>query len=108
MDVLRKVTKLNRVNGRRFAVTDRTEAIQELLAPSEYWLLNQCEVIYLCVLCPLHELNSPVWIAISHIDCISTIKECFLKEPSNGLMRGTFDNMLNTIISQLFQSISST
>ncbi len=83
MDVLREMTKLNRNNGRRFAMTYRADAIQELLASSEYRLLSQYGLDTLYGLCPLHELNSPIWIVISHIACVSTIKDYFVKELSN-------------------------
>ena len=94
MDILKKVAKLNRDNGLRFTVTDRADAIRELLASTGYRLLNQDGLFHLYGLCPLHELNSHVWVVISHIDCVSDITECFVEELPNGLMRGTFDNML--------------
>lgn len=94
MDVLKKVAKLNRDNGLRFTVTDREDAIHELLATTGYRLLNQDGLFHLYGLCPLHKLNSPVWVVVSHIDCVSDITECFVEELPNGLMRGTFDNML--------------
>ena len=94
MDILKKVAKLNRDNGYRFTVTDRANAIDECLAQTRYRLLNQDGLFHLYGTCPLHELNSSVFVIFSHIDCVSDITECFVEELPNGLMRGTFDNML--------------
>ena len=94
MDVLKKVAKVNRDNGLRFTITDRADAIRELLALTGYRQLNQDGLFYLYGSCALENLNSPVLVISSHIDCVSEISKCFVEELPYGQMRGTFDNML--------------
>ena len=94
MNVLGMMAKLNRDNGLRFTENDRAETIRELLASSEYRQLNHEGLFYLYGACPLDELDSPVWVITSHIDCVSDITECFVECLPDGLMKGTFDNML--------------
>ncbi|MBQ7501862.1 M20/M25/M40 family metallo-hydrolase [bacterium] len=102
MRTLSDIMLLNRDNGRRFEITDRIDKINALLWNSRWRRVNAQGIFHLFAAKPLKEIDKPVILVSSHIDCHKNISSCFTKFEENGLMLGTYDNCItNAAILQL-------
>ena len=90
--VLERVMRLCRDNGRRFTRTDRLDEIQRLLWDSQYRRVNPQGLFHLYAKRSIEEIEGPVVLVSSHVDCENGITRCFCEDAGNGLLRGTFDN----------------
>jgi acetylornithine deacetylase/succinyl-diaminopimelate desuccinylase-like protein len=91
-EVLRRVSVLNRDDGRRFTVTDRLDAIAELLRESPYKRVEADALCHLYAQKPLDALPHFLVLVSAHVDVVPEITECFVEDAGGGLLRGTFDN----------------
>ncbi len=93
-EILDTISCINRDNGRSFTCTDRLNAIQSLLWDSRYRRINPQGLYHLYAAKPLEEMNKPVILVTSHVDCEINISRCFNDITEDGYMIGTFDNSL--------------
>ena len=94
MQVLSEIMLLNRDNGLKFTVDSRLERINTLLWNSRYRRLNAQGLFHLFGAKPLNEIEDPIILVSTHIDCIFDISKCFTRCEDDGLMRGTYDNAI--------------
>ena len=90
--ILDQVMRLCRDNGQRFTNTARLDVIQRLLWNSRYRRVNPQGLFHLYATRPLDQMNRPVVLVTSHVDCAAGISRCFCEDAGNNLLRGTFDN----------------
>ena len=90
--LLERVMRLCRDNGQRFTRTDRLDEIQRLLWDSQYRRVNPQGLFHLYAKRSIEEIEGPVVLVSSHVDCENGITRCFCEDAGNGLLRGTFDN----------------
>lgn len=91
-ETLAELSVLNRDNGCAFTDTSRLDAVSRCLEGTKYTRINESGLFHLYS--PQKSLNEPAVIISSHIDCEENITECFSKLLTDGLMLGTFDNMI--------------
>jgi hypothetical protein len=95
LDVLSKVSVLNRDNGRVFTDTTRLDMIQELLDGSEYKRINDEGLFHLYSKKDIGSLCKKEVIVVStHVDCEHHITCCFSERIGDGLLKGTYDNSI--------------
>ena len=90
--VLGQIMRLCRDDGRHFTNTDRLDEIQRLLWNSRYRRVNPLGLFHLYAVRPLDQIEGPVVLVSSHVDCADGISQCFCEEAGDNLLRGTFDN----------------
>ena len=95
-DILKKISVLNRDNGKIFTDTSRLDVISESLEHSRYINVRPNErcLFHLYSTKPLETVNENVVVISSHIDCEEDITKCFTEILPDGLMNGTFDNSI--------------
>ena len=91
-EILDAVCVMNRDNGKKFKVTERLDAIASLLWDSRYRRINSDGLFNLYAQKPLNELQGPVIVVSSHVDCQAGITKCFSDIREEGMMKGTYDN----------------
>ena len=108
MEMLSKVSVLNKDNKKRFTVTDRLDVISKLLWDTEYRRINADGLFNLYAKKPLEYMKDKnVFVVSTHVDCEKNITRCFSEDLGNGLLKGTYDNSLtNTAILSLMLSDS--
>ena len=94
ISILKKISVLNRDNGFRFTDTRRLEAIASLLKESDYKRIEAEGLFHMYSRKPLAEINEPVVLVSSHVDCEYHITECFATFEDENNLRGTFDNSI--------------
>lgn len=94
LTVLKKLTVLNRDDGRTFTDTGRLDAIASLLRGSAYRRIEAKGLFHLYSRKPPEELRGPVLVVSSHADCERHITKCFAEERGDGTLAGTFDNAI--------------
>ena len=100
IDILSAISVLNRDNAKRFTETKRLDAITSLLWNSKYRRINADGLFHLYAKKPLTSLSQDQVIVVStHVDCERHITECFFEDIGNGLIKGTFDNVLTNAAS---------
>ena len=104
MEVLTKVSVLNYDNGHVFTKSDRLESIGACLWGSKYRRINPQGLFHLYSPNPVEDIQGPVIIVSSHIDCEKSITSCFTKSCTDGKLHGTYDNAItNAAIVYLMQ-----
>lgn len=91
-NILDRIMRLNRDNGKWFTQTDRLDEIQRLLWDSRYRRVNPQGLFHLYAKRPLDWLEGSIVLVSSHVDCEAGITRCFCEDAGDGLLRGTFDN----------------
>ena len=94
MFVLEKVTVLNRDNSYIFTNTERLDAIASLLCGSAYKRIETDGLFHLYSRKPVSEIDEPVVIVSSHVDCERHITKCFAAKKEDNILLGTFDNAI--------------
>jgi len=94
VEVLKKISVVNRDDGMVFTDTGRLDVIAELLEPTEYRRLNEHGLFHLYGKKPLDEITGNVLLISTHVDTERSISRCFTKVKEDGKLIGTFDNML--------------
>ena len=94
MSVLEKLTVLNRDNSYLFTNTERLDAIASLLCASPYKKTEAHGLYHLYSRKPVSEIDVPVIIVSTHVDCERHITKCFTTRKENGNLLGTFDNAI--------------
>ena len=95
LEILSAISVLNRDNAKSFTVTKRLDTITTLLWNSKYRRINADGLFHLYAKKPLASFSRDQVIVIStHVDCEKHITECFFEDIGNGLIKGTFDNVL--------------
>ena len=95
VEILDKISVLNRDNGKRFTNTERLNVITSLLWKSEYRRINPDGLFHLYAKVPLDSFQGrDAVIVSSHVDCEKSISRCFSRPEGNGLLRGTYDNAI--------------
>lgn len=92
-ETLKSVAIPNRDNGECFVADGRLEKIGQLLWNSRYRRVDSDGLYVLYAAKPLHEIGMPIVIS-SHVDCVPEIKNCYVEECDNNMIRGTFDNFI--------------
>ena len=90
--ILGQIMRLCRDDGRHFTNTGRLDEIQRLLWNSRYRRVNPLGLFHLYAARPLDQIEGPVVLVSSHVDCAEGISHCFCEEAGDNLLRGTFDN----------------
>ncbi len=90
--ILDRVMLINRDDGRRFTRTDRLDEILRLLWNSRYRRSNPQGLFHLYAARPLDQMEVPVVLVSSHVDCERGITRCFWEDSGDDYLRGTFDN----------------
>lgn len=93
-ETLSKLSVLNRDDGQIFTDTSRLDAIHHALEGSRYFRINQGGLFHLYSSRHISQINEPVVIISSHVDCAENITRCYSKLLANGLMKGTYDNSI--------------
>lgn len=91
-DILGRVMRLCRDNGKKFTDAGRLDEIQRLLWDSRYRRVNPQGLFHLYAAKPLDRVGDSVVLVTSHVDCAASISRCFCEDAGNDLLRGTFDN----------------
>ena len=95
LDVLERLSVLNRDDGFRFTNTERLDAIASLLRGSAYSKVETNGLFHLYSSKPVKTIKEPVLIVSSHVDCQKNITKCFLSTGySSDTILGTFDNAI--------------
>ncbi|MBQ7529211.1 hypothetical protein IJT10_04845 [bacterium] len=94
LDVLSEIMLLNRDNSKKFTVTDRLDKINTLLWNSRYRRLNAQGLFHLFGVCPIENIDKPIILVSSHVDCEAGIHKCFTREENDDLLFGTYDNCI--------------
>lgn len=94
LSVLQSVSVLNRDNSIYFTNTERLDAVDALLRGSAYKRIDFDGLFHIYGLKPVEELDGPVVIVSSHVDCERNITKCFAKKIDDGTLLGTFDNSI--------------
>ena len=92
LSVLKRIMRLCRDDGEIFTVTDRLDEIQSLLSGSPYGLVNAGGLFRLFAKSPLKEIEGPVILVSTHVDCEAGISRCFCEDAGDDLIKGTLDN----------------
>ena len=90
--ILDQVMRICRDNGRQFTDTGRLDEIQRLLWNTRYRRINPQGLFHLYATRPPDQIEGPVILVTSHVDCEEGISRCFCEAAGEGLLRGTFDN----------------
>ena len=105
INTLKHVCVLNRDNGTVFTNTERLDSISALLRQSPYKRIETKGLFHLYSKKPICEINGPVVIVSSHVDCERNITKCFFSYVNDDMLLGTFDNAItNAAIVYLMQS----
>ena len=105
--ILGQIMRLCRDDGRHFTNTGRLDEIQRILWNSRYRRVNPLGLFHLYAARPLDQIEGPVVLVSSHVDCAAGISHCFCEEAGDNLLRGTFDNAAtNAAILSLMQDDS--
>lgn len=94
IDVLERVSVLNRDNGIKFTNTERLDAIASLLRNSAYKRVKTEGLYHLYSAKPICEIKGPVIIVSTHVDCEYHITKCFFSIKDQYTLLGTFDNAI--------------
>lgn len=94
MAVLQKLSVLNRDNGLVFTDTTRLDAIETLLKNNTYKRVNRDGLFRMYSQVPVNQLEGPVFIVSSHVDCEHHITKCFAEYADEATLLGTFDNSI--------------
>ena len=90
---------INRDDGKRFTITDRLDAIKRKLSSTDYKTVYEYGLFSLYSKKPLSQINDPLVVISTHIDCEKGITQCFSKEYNEECIIGTYDNSItNTAI----------
>ncbi|WP_034447839.1 hypothetical protein [Butyrivibrio sp. AE2032] len=108
IQLLEKISVLNKDNSRHFTNTERLDVIASLLWDSGYRRLNADGLFNLYSRQPVdYYRNRKVVVVSTHVDCERTITRCFSRREENGLLKGTYDNAItNAAILSLMLSES--
>lgn len=90
--ILERIMLLCRDDGKHFIVEDRLNEINEIMTGSVYRMVEQQGLFRLFAKRPLEEIQGPVILVSSHVDCEEGINECFCEDLGDGFLKGTFDN----------------
>ena len=94
IQILERVSVLNRDDGNNFTNTDRLDAIASLLSNSAYKRVKAEGLFHLYSAKPIDEINEPVIIVSSHVDCERNITKCFTSFINRNTLLGTYDNAI--------------
>ena len=94
LSVLQSVSVLNRDNGFSFTNTERLDAIALLLKNSSYRRAAADGLFHMYTLKSVEDLDKPVIIVSSHVDCEYHITRCFATINDSNTLLGTFDNSI--------------
>ena len=94
MSVLESVSVINKDNGSVFTNTERLDAIASLLSGSAYKKQDASGLFHLYAKKPVDEIQGPVLIISSHVDCETNITRCFVRMEDQDTLLGTFDNAI--------------
>lgn len=95
IDILKRMSVINRDNGKRFIQTDRLDTISSLLWNSSYRRINSDGLFHFYSKRPIEQLvNESIVVVSSHVDCERGISNCFTSVVDNNIMRGTYDNAI--------------
>ena len=93
IDILSKISLLNRDDGKEFTITDRIDQISNILKKSEYSLIKAGKLFHLYVKKSVEDLkNTPAVVVSTHVDCQKKITKCFSERKDDGTLLGTYDN----------------
>lgn len=89
-NILQTVTVDCKDNQQYFTITDRIDAIAQLLDRSAYSICHKGDLCRIYAKKPVD--GKPIILISSHTDCV--YKKLFCIQKDNGLLHGTFDNSL--------------
>ena len=93
IEILKRISVVNRDNGIRFTEMTRLNVIAKMLEGTAYHLLNEEGLFHMYGKLPLESYENALLLS-THVDCESNITRCFTKVQDDGTLVGTFDNML--------------
>ena len=94
LNILDSISVLNRDNGKEFTNTERLDAIASLLSNSKYKRVETEGLFHLYSAKEVCDINEPVIIVSTHVDCERHITKCFSSIVDQNTLRGTYDNAI--------------
>lgn len=91
-EILQKLAVVNYDNGHSFVERDRLDAIADILNGTKYKRVNSEGLFEMYSVDGILPEN-PIVIS-THVDCVKAITKCFAVSCDNGLLLGTFDNLI--------------
>ena len=93
IDLLKGINVLCRDNGKVFTDTQRLEVISENLRGSGYASVSG-NLFRLYSKKPIEDFEGKLLLISSHVDCERSITECFSREETDEILKGTYDNSI--------------